>query len=118
MNPNQENQKKTQTSNRFETLSKILEKEEERVDPEEVGTSEEPLKETKETPWQGVHPNETEAEEITSVVEDMELGDLDLEGIEKACDNPKTGYIPFSQLILLQEAIIKTKGTRGLGVVS
>ena len=27
--------------------------------------------------------------------EDMELGELDLEGIEKACENLKDGYIPF-----------------------
>lgn len=48
----------------------------------------------------------------------MELGQLDLEGIEKACDNPKTGYILFNQIILLKEALIKSKGSRGLGVVS
>ena len=48
----------------------------------------------------------------------MELGELDLEGIEKACDNPKTGYIPFSQIALLKEVLIKTKGVRGLGVLS
>ena len=47
----------------------------------------------------------------------MELGELDLEGIEKACDNPKTGYIPFSQIALLKEVLIKTKGVQGLGVV-
>ena len=51
------------------------------------------------------------------VVEDMELGELDLEGIEKACDNPKIGYIPFRQIALLKEALIKSKGARGLGVV-
>ena len=32
----------------------------------------------------------TEVEEIVVVVEDMELGELELEGIEKACDNTKT----------------------------
>ena len=48
----------------------------------------------------------------------MELGELDLEGIEKVCDNPKTEYIPFSQSVLLKEALIKSKGLRGLGVVS
>ena len=44
-------------------------------------------------------------------MEDMELGELDLEGIEKACDNLKTGYIPFNQLVLLKEALIKSKGS-------
>lgn len=48
----------------------------------------------------------------------MDFGDLDLDGIEKACDNLTNGYIPFEQIALLQEAIIKTKGVRGLGVVS
>ena len=70
-----------------------------------------------ENPRKGVNLDGIKAEEIVPIAEDMELGELDLEGIEKACDNPKTGYIPFSQLILLQEALIKTKGTRGLGVV-
>lgn len=50
--------------------------------------------------------------------EDMDLGELDLEGIEKACENLKEGYIPFQQLVLFKEALIKTKGARGLGVVS
>ena len=48
--------------------------------------------------------------------EEMELGDLDLDSIEKAYDNLNEGYIPFQQISLLQEAIIKTKGSRGLGV--
>ena len=61
---------------------------------------------------------QVEIEEIEVEVEDMELGELDLEGIEKAYANPKIGYIPFSQIALLKEALIKTKGVRGLGVVS
>ena len=56
--------------------------------------------------------------DMESVNEDMELGDLDLDGIEKACHSLTNGYIPFEQITLLQEAIIKTKGVRGLGVVS
>jgi hypothetical protein len=52
------------------------------------------------------------------VIEDMELGELDLDGIEKSCDNPTSGYIPFEKIALLKEAIIKTKRVRGLGVVS
>ena len=38
----------------------------------------------------------TKVEEIIPISEDMELGELDMEGIEKACDNPKYGYIPFN----------------------
>ena len=52
------------------------------------------------------------------VVKDMELGELYLEGIEKACDNPKTEYIPFRKIDLLKEALIKSKGAHSLGVVS
>ena len=35
-------------------------------------------------------------EAVGSTTEEMELGELDLEGIEKACDNLKVGYIPFN----------------------
>ena len=52
------------------------------------------------------------------VIEDMELGELDLDGIEKACDNPTIRYIPFEKITLLKEVILKTIGVRGLGVVS
>lgn len=48
----------------------------------------------------------------------MELGELDLEGIEKASDNLKDAYIPFKRLVLFKEDLIKSKGARGLGVVS
>lgn len=48
--------------------------------------------------------------------EEMEIGELDLDGIEKACDNLTEEYIPFEQIALLQEAIIKTKGSWGLGI--
>ena len=44
-------------------------------------------------------------------VEDMELGELDLEGIEKACDNLKTRYILFNQLVIFKEPLIKSKGS-------
>ena len=46
----------------------------------------------------------------------MEIGELDLDGIEKACDNLLEEYIPSEQIALLQEALIKTKGARGLGI--
>jgi hypothetical protein len=39
--------------------------------------------------------NQIGTEEVGGNVEDMELGELDLEGIEKECDNLKDGYIPF-----------------------
>ena len=60
----------------------------------------------------------TRIDEVGGNVEDVELGELDLEGIEKTCDNLKTWYIPFIQLVLFRESLIKTKGSRGLRVVS
>ena len=61
---------------------------------------------------------QTETEGGGGNVDDMELGELDLEGIEETCDNPKTGYISFNQIVLLKEALIRSKGSCGLGVVS
>ena len=34
-------------------------------------------------------------------IEEMEIGELDLEGIEKACDNLQEEYIPSEQISLL-----------------
>lgn len=48
----------------------------------------------------------------------MELGELDLDGIEKACNNPKIGYIAFSKIALLKEELIKSKEVHDLGVIS
>ena len=42
--------------------------------------------------------------------EEMEMGELDLEGIEKACENLKEEYILVQQLVLFKESLIKTKG--------
>lgn len=39
--------------------------------------------------------------EMEAVIEDMDFGDLDLDDIEKACDNLNNGYIPFEQITLL-----------------
>ena len=73
---------------------------------------------TEETPIHSENMEQTITKEVGGNVEDMELGELDLEGIEKACDNLKTRYIPFNQLVLFKEALKKYKGARGLGVVS
>lgn len=90
-----------------------MESEDERVDQEKP----EPSKEKVELSRNGGEKDEVGAEEAVSLTKDMELGELHLEGLEKVCENPKEGYIPFTQIILLQEALIKTKGSRGLGVV-
>ena len=69
-------------------------------------------------------PQEIE-EEMTQVdegqgeeTEDMDIWELYLYGIEQACANPKSGYIPFQQVAPLREAIIKSKSSKTLGVVS
>jgi hypothetical protein len=46
----------------------------------------------------------------------MALGEMDFEGIEKAYENLEDGYIPFRQLALFKESLIKSKGARGSGV--
>ena len=39
----------------------------------------------------------------------MDIGYLDIEGIEKECVNKEKGYIPHHQVSLLQDAIIKAQ---------
>ena len=46
----------------------------------------------------------------------MDIGDLDLEGIEKACSDKAHGYVPQEHVSLLKEAIIKAKFSNSLGI--
>ena len=48
-----------------------------------------------------------EDREIEDEVEDMDIGDLDLEGIEKACVDVEKGYVLQEQVMLLKEAILR-----------
>ena len=48
----------------------------------------------------------------------MDIGDLDLEGIEKACSDKVKGYVPQEQVSLLKEAILKAKFSNSLGINS
>ena len=50
--------------------------------------------------------------------EEMDIGDLDLEGIEKACSDKALGYVPQEQVSLLKEAILKAKFSNSLGIHS
>ena len=50
--------------------------------------------------------------------EHMDIGELDLDGINQASAEAKLGYRPFQQVALLREAIIKSKSSNTLGVVS
>lgn len=46
-------------------------------------------------------------------MDDMDLGDLDLDGIEKACADKEKGYVLVEQVKLLHAAILKS---RDLGI--
>jgi len=48
--------------------------------------------------------------------EEMELGELDLDENEKECAKKEKGYVSQKQLELLQEAIIRSKARKKLGV--
>lgn len=49
-------------------------------------------------------------------LEEMEIGDLDLDAIEKAASDKEKGFVPVEQVRLLEEAILKAKpqGTMGI----
>ena len=47
---------------------------------------------------------------------EMELGDLDLDAIEKECEKVGKGYVPREHIELLQKAIINSKLGRELGI--
>jgi hypothetical protein len=81
--------------NRFETLSRIPKNEEGREEFGELVTSIKTQEETEGNPRHLADMEYIETKEIVAVVEDMKLGELDLERVEKTCDYPKTGYIPF-----------------------
>ena len=53
--------------------------------------------------------NEVVETETMDEEEDMDIGDLDLEGIEKACVDVEQGYVPKEQVILLKEEIIRER---------
>ena len=48
--------------------------------------------------------------------EEMELGDLALDALEKECEKVGKGYVPREQIKLLQKAIIDSKARRELGI--
>jgi len=47
---------------------------------------------------------------------DIEIGELDLDIIEEACATKGASYIPFKQVQLLKDAILKLKPSPKLGV--
>ena len=50
--------------------------------------------------------------------EEMEIGDLDLEGLEVACSEKVLEQIPPQQVSLMEKAIIKEKTIKFLGITS
>jgi len=61
-------------------------------------------------------PEEDETPMEEDEAGDIELGELDLDSIEAACADKGAGYVPFRQVQLLQEAILKLKSPQKLGV--
>ena len=55
-------------------------------------------------------------EEVLDEIEYIDIGDLDLEGIEKYCPEKDKGYVPQEQVSLLKEAILKAKTSNSLGI--
>ena len=50
--------------------------------------------------------------------EEMEIGDLDLDGLEAACSKKIPDHIPSQQVSLLEKAIIKAKAMKFLEVAA
>ena len=49
-------------------------------------------------------------------VEDMDLGDLDLDSLEAKCKKAHLSYVPREHIKLLQQAIIQSKVHKDLGI--
>ena len=49
-------------------------------------------------------------------VEDMEIGELDMDAIERECAKVGEGYARQEQVALLQKAIIRSKASQDLGI--
>ena len=49
-------------------------------------------------------------------VKEMELGELDLDALEKECEKAGKGYVSREQVELLQKAIIQSKAHKDLGI--
>jgi len=126
---NAEAAKKTNTSNSFEVLAKVPE-EGNNQDPPEIqadiavnpkerhGVTDKGAAKGRS---QGSNDNPEDQEEDETLMEEdeageIELGELDLDGIEAACADKGAGYVPFRQVQLLQEAILKLKHPPKLGV--
>ena len=56
--------------------------------------------------------------ELLDESEEMDISELDLEGIEKSCSDNVKGYVPQEQVSLLKEAILKAKFSSSLGINS
>ena len=63
------------------------------------------------------YPTE-EAGNIVEEVEEMEIGDLDLDAIEKAVADKCKGYVFAKQVKLLEEAILQVNPSKTMGIDS
>jgi len=126
---NSEVTRKINTSNSFDVLAKVPEEGNTQDPPEIQADMAVATKDRQGSPNEGAakgrsqgsndNPEVPEDEE-THMEEDeageIELGELDLDGIEAACADKGAGYVPFRQVQLLKEAILKLKPPPKLGV--
>ena len=90
------------TKNKFEALNSINEEGEgsdssRKKQEDRSGEKEKPNS----SPQKEGDPKGPGMEEKENNIEEMEIGELDLNGIEKACDNLLEEYIPSEQIALL-----------------
>lgn len=106
-------QPKTANNNRFEALS-TLSGEGPSDHPEK------PIDPIQEDPRADAFPNGPPDISVPreEEVEDMEIGDLDLDAIEKAMADKDKGYVPADQVKLLEKAILMSKPSLPMGIES
>lgn len=103
----QENLNQPKTQNKFEVLNSINEEGEGSDSSRKKQAEKEKHDLNVQKELDSTGPGMGDQENNT---EEMEIGELDLDGIDKACDTLSEEYIHFEQIALLQEALIKTKG--------
>jgi len=104
-------QNKTGTTNRFEALSNLSEE----APPVSLEKSKPPpQKEPLSGPVLNSPPVTLDLRE--EEVEEMEIGDLDLDAIEEAMADKDKGYVPTDQVRLLEEAILMSNPPYPMGI--
>ena len=66
-----------------------------------------------------MHPKQVAEEyrQIGDEAADMDIGGIDIEGIEKACTEVGKGYTPQEKVTFLKESILRARTSNQLGTV-